>query len=126
MARGRGRGRARNSTSKGTEAGKGHIWETASGWAECGLCDVSAAGCGGLECHARSVDCNQQVVTGLLCSTEAFGLQMEGQARIRRDIHLDLVAFAWIRSRWSWGQWECLCGRKYAVSSQYVALQMAS
>ena len=42
------------------------------GWAECGLCDVSAAGCGGLECHARSVECNQQVVTGLLCSIEAW------------------------------------------------------
>jgi len=65
--------------SKGTEAGKGHIWETASGWAECRLCEVRAADGGGLKCHARSAGCNQQVVRGLLCSMEASELWVERQ-----------------------------------------------
>lgn len=48
--------------SKGTEAGKGHILGIASGWAERGLCDVSAVQIVGALNATQSVACNQQVV----------------------------------------------------------------
>lgn len=97
--------------SKGTK--KTHIWGIASGWAECRPCDVSAADCGGLACHAERW-CNQQAVWGLVRSTEATKLKVgEWQDQNR---HLDVLIsqpLVWIKSPWPWGQWKRLCGRKY-------------